>query len=68
MPALFQALALLRHLRAFAAGRPDPVGAVYLGSDLVFLKELFSHFSFSYRTEIVLERFLAQAGPRSKRT
>lgn len=55
--ALWQALFLMRQLRRW----PDPVAMAYLESDLVFLRELFSHFDFSPRLKAIIENFLAMA-------
>jgi hypothetical protein len=58
LPALGQALLLLRHLERW----PDPVARAYLESDLAFLRELFGHFDFTPGLRAALESFLARAG------
>jgi hypothetical protein len=67
LPALFEALALLRRLRAFTQGRPEPVARAYLRSDLMFFEELFGHFGFSDRTSAVLDQILSRAAARTRR-
>jgi hypothetical protein len=57
LPALWQALLLVRRLRRW----PNPVARAYLESDMKFLRELFGHFHFRPQVQLVLDRFLEAA-------
>jgi hypothetical protein len=57
LPALWQALLLVRRLRRW----PNPVARAYLESDVKFLRELFGHFHFRPQVQLVLDRFLEAA-------